>query len=152
MSTERYAKGCTEAEGGKLIEENWQIKIEDGERQLKIARVEKAAAEVLHCAGEAKAEVVEIEQALATNEHVRMWVTLQKFLARYWQFINATSGITNIAAIPLPKEMVRIITTEDLRHQLQLVIGFVYASHAIECVGRIAFEECFNKLLKGSKC
>ena len=58
-------------------------------------------------------------------------------------------GITNIAAIPLPKEMVRIITTEAVRHQLQLVIGFVYASHAIECVGRIAFEECFNKLLKG---
>ena len=81
-----------------------------------------------------------------------MWVTLQNFLARYWQFINDTSGITNIAVFPLSKEMVRIITTEAVRHQLQLVIGFVYAWHAIECVGRIAFEECYNKLLKGLKC
>ena len=136
----------------KLMEENWQIKIDDEERQLRIARVEKAAAEVLHCAARAKTEVDEIEQALATNEHVRMWETLQKFLAGYWQFINNTSGITNIAVFPLSREMVKIITTEALRHQLQLVIGFVYAWHTIECVGRIAFEECFNKLLKGSKC
>ena len=134
-----------------MKEENWQIKIEDGERQLRIARVEKAAAEVLHCAGEAKAEVVEIEQALATNEHVRMWVALQKILARYWQFIVNTSGITGIAVVPVPKEMIKVITTEALHRQLQLAIGFVYASHAIKCVGRIAFEECFNKLLKGLK-
>ena len=134
------------------MEENWQIKIEDEKRQLAIARVEKEAAEVLHCAADAKAEVDEIEQALATNEHVRMWETLQKFLAGYWQFINNTSGITNIAVFPLSREMVKIITTEAVRHQLQLVIGFVYAWHTIECVGRIAFEECFNKLLKGSKC
>ena len=134
------------------MEENWQIKIEDEKRQLAIARVEKEASEVLHCAADAKAEVDEIEQALATNEHVRMWETLQKFLAGYWQFINNTSGITNIAVFPLSREMVKIITTEALRHQLQLVIGFVYAWHAVECVGRIAFEECFNKLLKESKC
>ena len=133
------------------MESVWQIKIEDEEQQLKIARVEKAAAEVLHCANKAKAEVGEIEHALATNDHVVMWQTLQKFLARYWQFINNTSGITNIAVFPLSKEMVKIITTEAVRHQLRLVIGFVYAWHAIECVGRIAFEECFNKLLKGSK-
>ena len=134
------------------MEENWQIKIDDEERQLKIVRVEKAAAEVLHCAARAKTEVDEIEQALATNEHVRMWETLQKFLARYRQFIIGTSSITNITIIPLPKEMIQIITTEDVSNQLRLVIGFVYAWHAIECVGRIAFEECFNKLLKGSKC
>ena len=131
------------------MEENWQIKIEDEKWQLAIARIEKEAAEVLHCVAEAKAEVAEIERALATNEHVRMWVTLQNFLARYWQFINGISGVTNIAVIPLSKKMVRIITTEAVRHQLQLVIGFVYACHAIECVGQIAFEECFNKLLKG---
>ena len=128
-----------------------QIKIEDEKRQLEIARIEKAAAEALQCAAEAKAEVNEIEQALATNDHVVLWVTLQKFLARYWQFINDTSGITNIAVIQLPKEMVRIITTEAVRHQLQIVIGFVYAAHAIRCAGRIAFEECFDKLLKGLK-
>ena len=131
------------------MESAWQIKIEDEKHQLAIARIEKTAAEVLHCANEARAEVNEIEQALVANEHVRMWETLQKFLARYWQFINETSMITNIIVIPLPKEMERIITTEAVRHQLQLVIGFVYACHAIKCVGRIAFEECFNKLLKG---
>ena len=128
-----------------------QIKIEDGEWQLAIARIAKEAAEMVHCAAEAQEEVAEIERALAANDHVRMWETLQKFLARYWQFIIGTSPITKITVIPLTKEMMKIITLDALRHQLQLVIGFVYAYHAVNCVGRIAFEECFNKLLKGDE-
>ena len=131
------------------MESVWQIKIEDANRQLAIAKIAKQAAELVHCAVEVKEEVAEIEQALATNDHVVMWETLQKLLARYWQFINDTSRITNITVVLLTKEMLRIITTEAIRYQLQIVIGFVYIFHAIKCVGRIAFEECFNKLLKG---
>ena len=129
------------------MEKKWQIKIEDEQRQLAIARIAKAAAEVLHCAAEAKAEVAEIEQALATNEYVEMWAALQKFLARYWQFIIETSPITNITVVPLTKEMMKIITLEGLRYQLQLVIGFVYMSYAMKSVGRVTFELCFNKLM-----
>lgn len=131
------------------MEEMYQIKIEDEKRQVAMARIAKQAAELVHCAVEAEAEVAEIEQALATNDHVVMWGTLQKLLARYWRFINDTSSITNITVVPLPKETMRIITTEAIRYQLQIVIGFVYTFHAIKSVGRIAFEECFNKLLKG---
>lgn len=131
------------------MESAWQIEIVDEKRQLAIATIAKEAAELVHCAAEAQEEVAEIEQALATNEHVRMWETLQKFLARYWQFIIGTSPITKITVIPLTKEMMKIMTLEALRHQLQLVIGFVYACHAMKGAGRIAFEECFNKLLIG---
>lgn len=133
------------------MESAWQIKIEDEERQLAIARIAKEAAELVHCAAEAQEEVAEIERALATNEHVEMWMTLQKFLVRYWQFIIGTSPITKITVIPLTKEMMKIITLEALRYQLQLVIGFVYACHSMKGVGKIAFEECFNKLLKGDE-
>jgi len=98
---------------------------------------------------EAQDEVSEIEQALVADEYVRMWETLQKFLARYWLFIIGTSPITKIKVILLTKEMRKIITLDALRHQLQLIIGFVYACHAMKGAGRIAFEECFDKLLKG---
>lgn len=131
------------------MESAWQIEIGDEKRQLAIAAIAKEAAELVHCVAGAQEEVAEIEQALATNEHVRMWETLQKFLARYWQFIIGTSPITKIMVIPLTKEMMMIITLEALRHQLQLVIGFVYACHAMKGAGRIAFEKGFNKLLKG---
>ena len=131
------------------MESAWQIEVDDEKRQLAIARIAKKAAELVHCAAEAQEEVAEIEQALSTNEHVRMWETLQKFLARYWQFIIGASPITKITVIPLTKEMMKIMTLEALRHQLQLVIGFVYACHAMKGAGRITFEECFNKLLKG---
>lgn len=133
------------------MESAWQIEIIDEKRQLAIARIAKEAAKLVHCAAEAQEEVAEIEQALATNEHIRMWETLQKFLARYWQFIIGTSPITKITVVPLTKEMMKIITLEALRHQLQLVIGFVYACHAMKGAGRIAFGESFNKLLKGMK-
>ena len=131
------------------MESALQIEVGDEKRQLAIATIAKEAAELIHCAAEAQEEVAEIEQALSTNEHVRMWETLQKFLARYWQFIIGTSPITKITVIPLMKEMMKIITLEALRHQLQLVIGFVYAFHAMKGAGRITFEESFNKLLKG---
>ena len=132
-----------------LVKEYWQIKADDEKRQLAIARIAKEAAELVHCAVEAQEEVAEVEQALANNEYVEMWMTLQKFLARYWQFIIGTSPITNIMVVPLTKDMMKVITLEALRHQLQLVIGFVYVCHAMKGVRRIAFEECFNKLLKG---
>lgn len=96
------------------MESVWQIKIDDEKRQLVIARIAREAAELVHCAAEAQEDVAEIEQALATNDHVRMWETLQKFLARYRQFIIGTSSITNITVIPLPKAMIQIITTEQV--------------------------------------
>ena len=130
------------------MEEMYQIKIEDEKRQVAMARIAKQAAELVHCAVEAKEEVAEIEQVLVDNDHVRMWETLQKYLARYFLFIVGTSPFTNITVIALTKDMIRILTTETLRLQLQLMSGFVYAFHALNGSCRIAFQTQFSKLTR----
>lgn len=130
------------------MEEMYQIKIEDEKRQVAMARIAKQAAELVHCAVEAKEEVAEIEQVLVDNDHVRMWETLQKYLARYFLFIVGTSPFTNITVIALTKDMIRILTMETLRLQLQLMIGFVYAFHALNGSCKIAFQTQFSKLTR----
>ena len=130
------------------MEEMYQIKIEDEKRQVAMARIAKQAAELVHCAVEAKEEVAEIEQVLVDNDHVRLWETLQKYLARYFLFIVGTSPFTNIKVIALTKDMIRILTMETLRLQLQLMIGFVYAFHALNGSCKIAFQTQFSKLTR----
>ena len=130
------------------MEDGWQIKIEDEKRQLAMARIAKQAAEFVHCAIEAKTEVAEIEQVLADGDHVRMWETLQKYLARYLLFIVGTSPFTNITVVALAKDMIRIVTAEALRHQLQLIIGFVYAFHALNGSCKLAFQAHFSQLTR----
>ena len=124
----------------------WQIKIEDEKRQLAMARIAKQASELVNCAVAAKEEVAEIEQVVAGNDHVRMWETLQKYLARYYLFIVGTSPFTNITVIALGKDAMRIVTSEALRYQLQLVIGFVYAFHALNGSCKLAFQTQFSTL------
>ena len=130
------------------MESAWQIKLEDEKRQLAMARIANEAAELVHCAIGARAEVAEIEQVLADNDHVRMWEMLQKYLARYYLFIVGTSPFTNMTVVPLTKEEIRILTTDALRHQLQLVIGFVYAFHALNGACKLAFQTQFAKLTR----
>ena len=130
------------------MESVWQITIEDEKRQLTMARIAKQAAELVHCAVEAQEEAAEIEQVLAVNDHVRMWETLQKYLARYFLFIVGTSPFTNITIIALTKDAMRIVTSEALRHQLRLIIGFVYAFHALSGPCKLAFQTQFSKLTR----
>lgn len=130
------------------MEDGWQIKIENEKRQLAMARIAKQAAEFVHCAIESKAEVAEIEQVLADGDHVRMWETLQKYLAKYLLFIVGTSPFTNITVVALTKDMIWIVTSEALRHQLQLIIGFVYAFHALNGSCKLAFQMHFSQLAR----
>lgn len=131
-----------------MMEDNWQIKIEDEERQLAMARIAKDAAELVNCAIEAKEEISEIEQMLSDNDHVRMWETLQKFLAKYFLFIVGTSPFTNMTVVPLTKEEIRILATEALRHQLKLLIGFIYAFHALNGPRKLAFQTHVSQLTR----
>ena len=130
------------------MESTWQIRVEDEKRQLAMAEIAKQAAELVNCVAEAKDEVTEIKQVLAGNDHVRMWETLQKYLTRYFLFIVGTSPFTNITIVALTKNEIRIVTTEVLRHQLQLVIGFIYAFHALNGSCKFAFQTQFSKLTR----
>lgn len=81
------------------MESAWQIEIVDEKRQLAIATIAKEAAELVHCAAEAQEEVAEIEQALATNEHVRMFTGVpDSLLKSFCAYVTDTCGDNHVIA------------------------------------------------------
>ena len=130
------------------MESAWQIKIEDEKRQLAMAGIAKEAAEVVHCAFMASAEGGEINRSMATNLREEMWKTLQKYIAKYRLFIVGTSPVTNVTVIDLTRAEVASLSNVAIRYQLQLMIGFVCAYHALNSSFRIAFQQCFAKRIK----
>jgi len=128
------------------MKSTWQIKGDEEERQLAIARIAREAAEVTHCAFLANKEVTDINQAINTNQRETMLTTLQKYIAKYRLFIVGTSPITKVTVFELTKEEVMCLTNVAICNQLQMMIGFIYAYHALNGACKIAFQECFTKL------
>ena len=77
-----------------------------------------------------------------------MFACLQKYINKYRGFIVGLSPLTNVMVVNLTKEIMPALTEEVVRWQLQVMIGFVYAYHALLGSSRIAFQEYFTKLSK----
>ena len=128
----------------------YQIQCVDYDKELELARIAKAAAEAVHCAFKAQAEVDEVNRVIATGDRDSMFICLQTSIAKYRGFIVGLSPITNLTVVNLRKEDVLLLTVEILVKQLQVMNGFIYAHHAMSCMSRIAFQECFSKMYKRS--
>lgn len=131
--------------------EKYQIQCVNYEKELEVARLARAAAEAVHCAFEAQAEVDEVNRVIATGDWNTMFACLQSTIGRYREFIVGLSPITNLTVVNLRKEDVPVLTAEVLTKQLQIMKGFIYAHHALSGFNRIAFQECFSKMLKQLK-
>ena len=131
-----------------LIVEKYQIQCVDYDKELEIARLARFAAEAVHCAFEAQAEVDEINRIVAIGDWNSMFACLQSAIGRYRGFIVGLSPVTNLTVVNLRKEDVPLLTVEILAKQLQIMQGFIYAHHALSGVYRIAFQECFSKMFK----
>lgn len=125
------------------------LNVRDEKRQLAMAGVAKEVAETVHCAFMANAEVGEIHRAMSTNSREEMWITLQRYIAKYRLFIVGTSPVTNVTVIALTREDAVALSKAAIRHQLQIMVGYVCAYHALNSSCRIAFQECFAKRIKG---
>ena len=130
--------------------EKYQIQCVDYDKELEVARIAKAAAEAVHCAFKAQAEVDEVNRVIATGDRDSMFICLQTSIAKYRGFIVGLSPITNLTVVNLRKEDIPLLTVEILVKQLQVMNGFIYAHHAMSCMSRIAFQECFSKMYKRS--
>ena len=120
----------------------------DTQLGLEIARCAERAAEAIHCVVHATKEVTQIRSAINSGERNRMWTVLQEFLTRYRLFIKAMSPVTSITIVPLSQDEIARMSTKDLTDQLRIVIGFVFAHHAILGASRVAFQQCFDKLTR----
>ena len=125
-----------------------EIQSEDTKRALEFADAARLAAEATHCAFAAQSEVEEIKWAVATGERDRMWSMLQTKIAKLRGFIVGTSPITKITVVDLADDAASKLSDEQIRIQLKILIGYVYAYYAMRGAFRIAFQECFSKMTR----
>ena len=80
-----------------------------------------------------------------------MWKILQEYYAEYRNFINSLSGFTGYTIYDVENNFVEKITDEDIRRQLKLLIGFIYAKEAVNTAAKQTYKECVKKILKKTK-
>ena len=80
-----------------------------------------------------------------------MWRTLQEYIGYYAGFINSMTMLTGIGLQRVNREFYDRVTAVDIEHQLQIIIGFVYAKEALDSVCRETYKQCVKKLLRQSK-
>lgn len=92
----------------------------------------------------------EIRNVLQCDNKEQLWVVLQNALARYIVFVNSISGLTGIYIRHVDAEYYNRVSIEDIKHQLRLMIGFIYVHEAIQSKMKAMFKDCLKKCLKES--
>lgn len=128
-----------------------RFEIPDQARQVKIADVVvKAIKETHTITATAEAKSKNARTALLGGDKHEMWIALQCYLRNYRDFINETSWITNVCVYSVTPEYYEQVTTEDLRHQLKIVIGFVYLKEAANSASKDMLHQVIKKALQKS--
>lgn len=131
--------------------ENFQeLQIRYEEKSLKAAEFAKTAAEKTHTVFMAQRKSQEAVDAISSGNKATMWNTLQKYLRSYSDFINRTARITGLRLYRVDKDFYDNVTSDDIKKQLHMVIGFVYAYEAVTSAAKATFKNCLKKLLKNS--
>lgn len=128
--------------------QGFQIQYE--EKSLKAAELAKAAAEKTHTVYTAKMKSQKAFHAIASGDKATMWHTLQEYLRDYAAFINSIARITGLCVCKVDEEFYNRVTIDDIKKQLRMIVGFVYAHEAVNSAAKTVFQECLKKLMKNS--
>ena len=88
--------------------------------------------------------------AISSGDKATMWNTLQKYLRGYSDFINHISGITGLCLYRVDKDFYDKVTVDNIKKQLCMVNGFVYAHEAVDSAAKATFKDCLKKVLKNN--
>lgn len=116
-----------------------------------IADALKKAAELVHTANRARTKSEQAVSAMKLTDKYAMWSILQEYYAEYKNFINSFSPFTGYTIYDVEKDFVEKITAENIRKQLNILIGFIYAKEVINTAAHQTYKECVKKLLKKTK-
>ena len=112
---------------------------------LQLARDVQKAAEITKCVVDGGKEISRINEAISRGDKEQMWNLLQQTIAKYKRLICLLSPITKITVIAVSKED---ITVADLRYQLQLITGFVFARNCLCSGAKVAFKENVSQIIE----
>lgn len=133
-----------------LKNQGQELQIQYEEKSLKAAKLAKTAAEMTHTVMAAKRKSQKAFDAINLGNKTTMWNTLQEYLREYSDFISSTAHITGLQMCRVNREFYNQVAVEDIKKQLQIVIGFIYAREATNSRAKAVFKDCLKKLLRKS--
>ncbi len=89
-------------------------------------------------------------EAMKMADKEVMWGVLQEYIAQYSTFVSQMKCFTGIGIVLVDRETYEQITVDDIRDQLQISIGVVYAHEAFLSIRKETYKQCLKKLLKNS--
>ena len=135
-----------------MIDEFQSLNAQSNERSLEIAKILIKAAKETHAViSRSEARCTAARSSMATHDKETMWRALQEYIGYYAGFINSMTALTGIGLQRVNREFYGRVTAVDIEHQLQIMIGFVYAKEALDSVFKETYKQCVKKLLKQSK-
>ena len=111
----------------------------------------KKAAEAVHIAGIARQKSNAAYKALSLTDKKEMWDILQQYLREYKDFINKMTTFTGYYIYNVDYNFYEQCSIDDIRKQLENVIGFVYAKESASSAAKENFKQCLKKILKATK-
>ncbi|MDE7164342.1 MAG: hypothetical protein K2O04_02835 [Clostridiales bacterium] len=111
----------------------------------------KKAAEAVHIAGAACKKSDTAYKALTLSNKKEMWDILQLYLREYKDFINKMTVFTGYYIYNVDRNFYEQCSIDDIRKQIENVIGFIYAKEALTSVAKENFKQCLKKILKATK-
>ena len=116
-----------------------------------IADALKKAAELVHVTFLAKTKSKRAIAATKLTDKYEMWYILQNYYKDYRGFINSLTVFTQYAIYDVENGFVEKVTPEDIRKQLNILIGFIYAKEAVNSAIKQNYKDCVKRILKDTK-
>lgn len=117
------------------------------EKSLELARmIQKAAIEV-NAFIAARKDCQELWEAQKLNNKDEMWRIFQKHMREMQQQIYEYQFVFRVTVIPIDQATYDRMTVQDVRNQIDLLVGAICAIRGIK-IGLEVFKECLRKVLK----
>lgn len=111
----------------------------------------KKAAELVHATFWAKTKNERATAAIKMTDKYAMWEILQEYYQEYKGFINSLAVFTSYAIYNVKKNFIEKVTAEDIRNQLNNLIGVIYAKEAVNSAIKQNYKDCVKRILKKTK-
>ena len=122
---------------------------ENKEKSLELARLIQIAAREIHAYLAAERECRALRDAQQSCDKDGMWRVMQQHMRENQQQIRAYGPLIGVTVIPVDQASYDRMTIQDVRNQIDILIGAIYAIRVLK-TSQKALKECLRKLMKNS--
>ena len=119
------------------------------EKTLELVRLIQIAAREIHAYLAAETECRELRDAQRLCDKDGMWRVMQQHMRKHQQQLQNYGQMIGVTVIPVDQASYDRMTIQDVRNQIDLLIGAIYAIRIIK-TSQKTFKECLRKLMKNS--